>query len=239
MGAKGAGWLRRGHGRRTLRMVGGGQGTVVKETVRRVAELMQAAIAQEAKLAEAVADTARKARLLKWVLQPWAQLVRSGGPQRRTALAEVRSERHHVVAVIDKTRQDGVISAVRAASAEFRLRHATIVLTADVDKRIPGGGARAAALWCIARAVRVDRWRASKPGIPPHRRAERASKQNSRARPDSGARLRSPHAPTPRSPRAASRRPLAHGSARRRLRERARVHCSSAARGRGAGGHRL
>ena len=40
----------------------------VKETVRLGAELMQAAIAQEVKLAEAVADTARKARLLKWVL---------------------------------------------------------------------------------------------------------------------------------------------------------------------------
>ena len=49
---------------------------VSRETMRQGAELMHAAIAQGAKLAKTVADTARKARLLKRVLQLWAQLVR-------------------------------------------------------------------------------------------------------------------------------------------------------------------
>jgi len=136
---------------------------LVRQALRRLvlagAELLQIAGVQEAQLAKDVVELNCRAYLMRWVFKPWRDLVRRSGPGRVAALADIRLSRRTVALAITRSTREGEFSrlwgwiAWRRLVREVRAARSEVEASREDDCRAP-------ALWRIAAAVRVRRWRA-------------------------------------------------------------------------------
>ena len=122
-------------------------------------EILQGAEEGEAQLAAEVLQKLRDMAVLRRVLRPWAQYVVQSGPARVAALAEVRRERLRVGEIVRMAAAEGAITGVGAYAARRRLRSSVVAAISQVHACVPRETLRYAALWCVARAVRVWAWR--------------------------------------------------------------------------------
>jgi ribonuclease HI len=124
-------------------------------------QLLQGALEAEQELAVRVVELNARVRLAKWVFGPWRELWLRSGPRRVGALADLRAARVMVAAVVAHEVSSGVLSNLQGWIAKRRMRKEAAKVRAELDDVPRGlrGQHGCAALWRIALAVRIRRWR--------------------------------------------------------------------------------
>ena len=135
----------------------------VKRALRRLVlagcDLLQTAQVWEAETLLLVVELNCRGYLQRLCFKPWKAQWSASGPARVAALAELRRGREAVQRAAAAAVARGTMSNLGRFIAGVRVVREARKERALIELRLPGHDPRVAALWCIAAAVRVARWR--------------------------------------------------------------------------------